>query len=316
MPQERSRRRAAVLAHFDPDGEIAPHVRRFIEELRAVVPRTVIVSTSDLTVESRSWISSRAELITRPNTGHDFASYRAGLEWIQGDVDQLILANDSVVFPLTPFGALLDELMDRKNDFGGITEGFGFAPHLQTYFTVYSGVVLRSTRWAQFWAGVEPGLSRGEVVLQYEVGLSRALQESGFTSSSWLRPTALDRWRGAARADQRQLAAALAHRNVRGSVGWVRRLARHARTPEWNVSAALADLALTHPHRLPAVKLSVLRQDPYGLGTPELLSALEAQHPTAFAGVRQYLERTDRHYGDSWAETRQRPRSLLRYRSR
>ena len=274
------------------------------------------MSTSDLSSESRSWISSRAELIIRPNSGHDFASYRTGLERIQDDVDQLILANDSAVFPLTPFGALLDGLMDRADDIAGITEGFGFAPHLQTYFTVYSGAVLRSTRWSQFWAGVRSDVNRDDVVLQYEVGLSRALKDAGFTSSPWLRPTARERWRGAARAQQHELAAAIARREVRGAVGWLRRPPRHAMTPEWNVSAALADLALTDPDRLPMVKLSVLRQDPYGLGTPDLLRALEARHPTAFAGVRQYLERTDRHYGDAWARVLERPRSLLSYRAR
>ena len=84
--------------------------------------------------------------------------------------------------------------------------------------------------------------------------------------------------------------------------------------PVRNVAAALADRALTSRPRLPAVKLSTLRDDPYELDAPALLSACEARYPIDFDGVRDYLSRVDGLYGDRWQKAQRIEPGFVRYR--
>ena len=223
--------------------------------------------------------------------GHDFASYRTGIEGLDlARADELVVMNDSAVFPLVPLEKMFRDV-DRRADFWGITQGYAFRPHLQSYFVVYRGSALRSGAFSRFWGGVE-ALDREAVIMQYEVGLSTALLEAGLVMATYFQPSLLERVQGAIRADGDDGGQYWRERSPRKLVGWARRTLQHTREPEWNVSAALADRALGRHPRLPMVKLSVLRDDPYHLDTEHLLTACERRHPEAFAGVRDYLRRT------------------------
>lgn len=285
-------RRVAVLAHYDPDGLVAPHVRRTIEAVAEFVDHLTVVSTADLVLTEREWIEERCTLIMRANVGHDFASYRVGIERLDlSSVDELVMMNDSAVFPLIPLAQIFRDVSSAA-DFWGITEGFGFEPHIQSYFVVFRRAVLKADTFEFFWRGVDL-LERGEVVKRYEVGLSQALLQAGLEMATYFRPSPWERLQGAARAHRNEGLRYLRKRRPRKVLGWVKRTIHHARRPEWNISAALPDRALGTNPRLPMVKISVLREDPYHLGTERLLTACERRHPEAFAGVRDYLRRTD-----------------------
>ena len=308
-------RRLAVMAHFDPHGVVAPHVRHCVEAMSDCADEFVVVSSADLTPESRAWLGARAELVVRPNVGHDFASYRAGLDRHDlSRVTELVLLNDSTVFPLIPLERVFAHMGPRPADFWGMTMGYGFFPHVQSYFVVFREAALRSPAFGAFWRDVGMMGDRSGVISEYELGLSRALCDDGLRMDSYLRPSAFDRLEGAARAGA-VAARAFAHdRRWRELLGWARRTVRHARDPEWNVAAALADRGAHRRVRLPAVKLSTLRDDPYVLDSRRLLAACEARHPDAFAGVREYLARTDPAYGGRWARTAGHRPPWLRYR--
>lgn len=284
-------RRVAVLAHHDPHGLVAPHVRYTIEAVARFVDHVTVVSTADLLGSDRAWLEERCTVVTRPNVGHDFASYRAGIERLDvSKVDELVVMNDSAVFPLVPLEQIFRDI-DQTADFWGITEGFGFAPHVQSYFVVFREPALRAGEFESFWRGVEV-FERDQVVTKYEVGLSRSLLDAGLRMASYFQPGPMNRMRGAARAHGDEGRQYLRDRRPRKLLGWAKRTLVHARRPEWNISAALADRALGTQPLLPMVKLSVLRDDPYHLDTQRLLAACERRHPEAFAGVRAYLQRT------------------------
>ncbi len=302
------------MAHFDPHGDVAPHVRRTILAVKTVVDRVLVVSTSELTEASRSWLRAHAELLDRPNVGHDFASYRAGLEQIGLDgLTRLILLNDSAVVPLEGLQDMFARMDRRRADVWGLTPGYGFSPHLQSYFLVFGRKACESTAFRAFWDAVRTLDSRDEVITRYEVGLSTELRDAGLQLASYFRPSYYDRLVGAARVDHRAAARFLSERRWRKLAGWTKRVFAHARTPEWNVAAALADRALGSPPRLPVVKLSTLRDDPYELDASALLSACEARYPLEFDGVRDYLRRVDVFYGDRWQKAQRIEPGCVRY---
>lgn len=306
-------RRFAVFAHFDPDGEVAPHVRRTIAALTDFVDRLVVVSTAPLTADSREWLSGRSEFLERPNSGHDFASYVAGMAHLEEDPDQLILMNDSAVMPLYSLPEIFAAMETRNQDAWGLTPGYGFGAHLQSYMLVFDRQVLESPTFRQFWDFDPLGMGREELIIRYEVGLARALRDSGFRLDTYFRPTFLELIRGACRAHAAELERALNGRKLRSVAGWYRRLPRRVLHPEWNPAVALADITLRRPDRLPAVKISTLRDDAYRLDALSLLRALEQSQPEHFDGVEAYLARTDHAYGGRWSTTVNAPSRRLHY---
>jgi len=294
-------RTAAVFAHFDPGGQVADHVHRYLAELSRAVDVLVVVSTSDLDARARSALSQHGRLLMRANEGYDFASWKAGLELV-GDLarlDRVVLANDSVIGPVRGLDAVLSH--PPAADFWGMTASVEIAPHLQSWFVVYEGALLRTGLVQAFWAAVQPESHRYQVVRRYEIGQSRLMRRAGIATAPWFRPDLRERAVAEVRY-QRWLAAQPAARRRRedqvnrdrthqpGGPGRSAARAVGSRLARWNPGYACWDAALTG--RLPFVKTELLRDDPMGIDSEAALRSLEAAYPAVFDGVRDHLDRT------------------------
>lgn len=281
----------AVMAHFDPEGVVAPHVRRHIAALGEVA-RVVVVSTAALRPKQEEWLRANAELVRRENHGYDFFSYREGLLNAGGleSYDSVVVCNDSFVGPLLPYRGILAEMAERPVDFWGLTRSAEVADHVQSFFLAFTPRVASSPAFTRFWQRMTPLSDRGQVILRYELGLSKALRDAGFACGSYFAETAQDRqlarrrvwWRAWLRTQE-------APRGERREL-----LLRRGREA-WNPCIGLADRAL-EAGRLPLVKIDTLRYDPYRLDARRLLAACVRERPDLFADVPDYLERTSRFY--------------------
>ncbi|MCD4536001.1 rhamnan synthesis F family protein [Nocardioides sp. cx-169] len=275
------------MAHFDPRGQVAPHVRRHVAALASAVDELVVVSTAELDDEGAAFLESHARLIRRPNYGYDFFSYKTGLEAsrLTGH-DEVVICNDTYVGPLVDYREIFEAMAARPADFWGLTASQRVHPHVQSFFVAFRPWVVDSQAFARFWRAMSPVSDRGKVIAAYEVGLSRSLADAGFRWSSYFSETDADRTLA-----QRRVAWWTVHRlpppRSRRQLAWLRERAKDA----WNPAIALADVALENG-RLPYVKIDTLRYDPYGLGADRLLRLCEQRYPEAFTGVREYLEAT------------------------
>jgi len=143
------------MAHYDPDGLVAPHVRHNIEALCKVADRVVVVSTADLQPAEAQWLRSRVEVL---------------------DYEEI-------------FGAM-DELLP---DFWGLTRTDRVRPRLQSFFVCFHSWVVGSATFQCFWRDMVPLSDRRQVILRDEVGLSRALQDAKFNAGSFFRENDDDR---------------------------------------------------------------------------------------------------------------------------
>ena len=278
----------ATMAHYDPRGRVAPHVRRHIEALNKAFERVIVVSTADLEPADEAWLRDHAELHRRANYGYDFFSYRAGLLEAGNleDYDRVVICNDSFVGPLHDYEEILTAMSQRTVDFWGLTSSTRIAPHVQSFFVCFMPWVVRSHAFQQFWQRMSPVSDRWQVIRRYEVGMSKTLQDAGFAGGSYFTENDDDRrigrlrvlWWAALRAQKQPR---------RARIGAFRRLAAEA----WNPCAGLADRALGAA-RLPLVKIDTLRYDPYNLGAESLLAACEAAYPEQFGDIRAFLAET------------------------
>jgi lipopolysaccharide biosynthesis protein len=175
-------KRLCIFAHFDASGLVDPHVRFALEQLAAVCDKIVFVTTSGATQAQLDALQLPAsQVITRPNSGFDFCSWKAGLDAVAVDeFDELVLCNDSVYGPLFPLRDLFDGMSRQRCDFWGITSGLQYGYHLQSYFLVFKRSVIRSSAFSEFWLAVRPLATKQDVILAYEVRLTRHLIEAGF----------------------------------------------------------------------------------------------------------------------------------------
>lgn len=294
-------RRLALVAHYDPRGAAAPHLLRQLDQLGSQFDDVVVATTVDLAPEAAEQISARATLIRRANYGHDFGSWRDGLErygWGQ-DYDELLLTNDSYVGFFRPLSDVIDTMSRRPVEFWGITRTARHSPHVQSYFLHFSSEALHSRAFRSFWTDSKPATDRQSAIQLQEVGISRALVAAGFRFDSYFTPSRAERLRASRRG-----------------VHWLRKRRRefparfdtledgyfdasNHRDPleadNLNWSTAFADSTLDDG-RLPLIKLDTLRYDPYWLGAGELLGALEQRYPAEMDGVRRFLQETEPYY--------------------
>jgi rhamnosyltransferase len=281
------------MAAYDPDGELAEHVRFQIDAWQGQCRRLILVTTNQLTASARDWLAGRAELIERDNVGYDFYSYRTGL-LAAGDLttyDQVVICNDTYVGPLRGFAEIFARMHGAAYDFWGVTRSRRIKPHVQSFFVVFGQNVVASDTFTTFWTSMEPISSRRKVIHRYEVGLSRTLKAAGFSFGSYYSETRFE-WR---LARLRVVWWALRRRNrPQGLRAGLAKLKEWAREP-WNPMAGLADAALDDA-RLPVVKIDTLRYDPYGLDAARLLRHCSVAYPDVFAGLDAYFERTNSRY--------------------
>lgn len=310
-------RRLAVMAHYDPAGEVAPHVRRQVQALTADFDVVVVVTTADLTDAARGWLRDSAQLIERANEGYDFMSYKVGLGSVDlAAFDEVAICNDSYVGPLKPYRDIIAAMDTVEADFWGLTGSDQIAPHLQSFFIVFRRTALASDVFGRFWADLEPISERFKVVRRYEVGLSKKLHAAGLRSATYFRPSEDE-----ARRARRRVHWEALHKHRLPLTPSAAKDFRKRWTRPSNPCIANADSVLDGA-RLPIVKIETLRFDPYRLNARSLLAACERAYPAEFAGVRDYLQRTAERYptraSDLQGETpaHLRPfRRLVAYRS-
>lgn len=181
--------RLAIFAHFDKHHQIKKYVLHYLEQLKQVSDYIIFVSTSKLN-DSECFNLSQfcSRVIVRENIGHDFYSYKVGINAIENlkEVEQLILCNDSCFGPLFPLSDIFVQMTSKPADFWGMSANSRPQFHLQSYFLVFKYNVINSEIFNLFWNGVQTLKSKDQIVFDYEVGLSQKLIAVGFTAESFL----------------------------------------------------------------------------------------------------------------------------------
>jgi lipopolysaccharide biosynthesis protein len=174
-------RRLAIFAHREPENTVRPYVVHHLSKLRDECDELVFVSTAPLLsreMEKTRDLATRAFLTDK--TGSDFHLWKDALMSVSLERwDELLLTSSSVFGPLAPLRLTLDEMSASPCDFWGMTDDAEPEYHLESYFLVLRAKVLRSPAFRAFFASVQPPKDAGDVLLRYEVGLTRSLQEAG-----------------------------------------------------------------------------------------------------------------------------------------
>ena len=179
----------AIVAHFDPDDQIDDMFREVLTCLSRVCDRIILVTTSRLPDDACADLG-QVEIVRRPNIGYDFMSYRAGVMRLNvtPDLQSVLLLNSS--FMLLDPEAFTDTLRGMvqatgQADVVGLTESEQIQWHLQSYLLAFSSRAVRSAWFRNFFAAVRPLNTKLELILSYELGLSRVLKEQAVRTEAF-----------------------------------------------------------------------------------------------------------------------------------
>ena len=180
----------AVLAHYSDRVEISASDAYLISQLKATGFAVIVSSTctSDPMKHQQLWEQWHQKidgLITRENIGFDFGSWSAALSSLDignGDIDQIILINNSVYGPLFPLEPIISELCVH-GDFFGLTASREFCPHIQSYFLGFNKVVIDHPQFREYWRGSFQGQSKWFTIFRRELAWERFFTKRGFRSA-------------------------------------------------------------------------------------------------------------------------------------
>ena len=255
-------RRAIILAHFDPDGLLDPHVRGALVAYRRVADRVVLVSTTlaRLPADVGGLVD---QFHSRANHGYDFGSWRLGLESLgaSGVFDEVVCVNDSVYGPLWDLGGVLADRRVADADFWGMVRSDQPprsrrgrpAPHVQSWFFAARRRLLDHPAWRTFWQGVVPQPSKEAVIDRYELGLSEMVARTGLRTAALFDAT---------RAGPLTTAEIMPHMSLRDPLRSWRHLRKARRTPHNPSELAYRRLLAAG---VPYVKVGLLRVNHYRL---------------------------------------------------
>ncbi|KFI25135.1 rhamnan synthesis F family protein [Paenirhodobacter enshiensis] len=186
------RRRVAVFASYSGNGLLPPQVIPYLQGLKPLVSDIVVVCDNDLLPEEIQKLSGlAAHVITGRHGEYDFGSYKRGVAWLRetgrlDSADALVLCNDSCFGPVGSFEPMFATMEAKGLDFWGATDSHQINYHLQSYFVVLTRKAFSSQVFRDFISGIEKEANVQQVILNYELGLTRCLKDAGFTSGAML----------------------------------------------------------------------------------------------------------------------------------
>lgn len=189
--------RIAVIAHFDFGREWGENFISLLRSVAEVVDQVIVVTTADMPRLPVDFI--RTTLIRRPNIGYDFYSYRVGIEAAFSEyecIEGILILNSSLcLLDESKFRKTLLEIFrnDKSLSAFGLTASQQIYSHIQSYLIYFDLEYLPKFWLRNFFNLVEPLNTKFEVVVRYEIGLTKALRSGGFSIGALFSPSSMDK---------------------------------------------------------------------------------------------------------------------------
>jgi rhamnosyltransferase len=184
--------KAAVVAHYHENGDVPQDLYELVLELTNYCAEIIFVSTN-INRASQNRLEPYATILSRPNVGYDFWSYKTGIDSLKckSDIDGLLILNSSIIV----FNAkklckrFFDNVPETPNLFG-LTSSYEKSPHVQSFWVYFNTKdLLNSTAFESWWRDLEQISELKEVITKLELGMSKYFSEAGYPHCGLFVPT-------------------------------------------------------------------------------------------------------------------------------
>jgi Rhamnan synthesis protein F len=136
--------RIALYVHYSATGQVSEMVRYQLG-LLGQFGFTIVFISMAARIPEDDWQTVRqlcALVVQRENFGRDFGAWHDLMPEVQDRwrrLDELMLANDSVLGPIYPLAPVIEAMRSGGNGLFGLTESLQGGPHLQSYLLLARG---------------------------------------------------------------------------------------------------------------------------------------------------------------------------------
>ena len=173
----------AVIAHWAPDSNISKSLEKYLTELKKNGFELILVSASPGKEQLKFGqdLENSITIIRKPNLGYDFGSWSIALEAFPQLINksEILLTNDSLIGPLFSLDSLISKLRGSQFSITSITDNLQLQYHLQSYFLYFKDGSFANKNIQKFFADIAHHTTKNEIILKYELGLTRVAQLSG-----------------------------------------------------------------------------------------------------------------------------------------
>jgi hypothetical protein len=171
-----------LIAHFHQDGLIRSDLVNLIKLFNKSFNQIIFVSTNLKNSEKKK-IDKFAKIITRPNYGYDFYSWKVGLNYLKKKLGYefnekkiLFLIPSSLLY-LKPHKLLgqFNKIKKFKNRVYGLAKSWEVCEHLQSDLFIFSLELLKQKKFYNWWNNIKKFRSRQVIIHKYEIGFSKFL---------------------------------------------------------------------------------------------------------------------------------------------
>ncbi len=185
-----------LIAHYHKSGKIRDDLVSFIKIASKSFHKIIFISTK-LKKDERKKINKYASVISRPNYGYDFYSYKLGIEELLKDKKnnkKTIFFIASSLFFLNP-KKLINKLNNNKTinkKIFSLTKSWEIEEHLQTDIFSIPASYFKKKKFYNWWKKIKKFKKRSTIVGKYELGLSQFIKKNNLKYDCLFRDNIID----------------------------------------------------------------------------------------------------------------------------
>jgi lipopolysaccharide biosynthesis protein len=177
-----------LFVSYAPQPTVKAHVLHHIQAFRQEGFEVLLILNSPHAPEAFTFdpalVVACEAICVRENIGLDFAAWAHAVDHFKlgaADLDRVVLANDSIIGPVSQLGfkALVDRVRASSSDVIGLTENWGPRWHLQSFFLVFQRQALQRGLFAQAMALIQNLPNKDLVIDVYETHFTLAMKVQG-----------------------------------------------------------------------------------------------------------------------------------------
>lgn len=186
-----------LMVLYHPKGILEEYARLLLEEAASCGDCVAVVNGPWGDQACRELERYASRVIVRDNRGFDAGAYKDAMAQLGEEAaryDRLILMNDSFFGFFYPLRTYIQRAeREREVDFWGFTRqpggagagGFSYEAHLQTYFLLVEGRMLKSRDFFEFWRDMDYPESMEDTVRRFETRFTSYFEQRGFRSRAF-----------------------------------------------------------------------------------------------------------------------------------
>jgi rhamnosyltransferase len=183
--------KSLLVAHYHSKGKIRDDLCNFINKASKSFNKIIFISTK-LNNNEKKKIDKYALIISRPNYGYDFYSYKVGLKRFfkeNNEKNEIIFFIGSNLIFVDPL-KLIKKIDANKNinkKIHGLSKSWEIEEHLQTDMFSIPALYFYEKKFYSWWKKIKKFKKRSTIIGKYELGFSQFLYKNNIEYDCFFR---------------------------------------------------------------------------------------------------------------------------------